>query len=65
MHQMEKFELISNIDIWLDMRDIRNRIVHDYTPEKIAEMYKLIRYEFYEELNRLEYKIKHNFPNLV
>ena len=65
LHQMEKFELISNIDIWLDMRDIRNRIVHDYTPEKIAEMYKLIRYEFYEELNQLEYKIKHNFLNLV
>lgn len=65
LHQMEKFELISNIDIWLDMRDIRNRIVHDYTPEKIAEMYKLIRHEFYDELNQLEYKIKHNNINSV
>lgn len=38
LHQMEKLGLISNIDIWLDMRDIRNKIVHDYVPEKIATL---------------------------
>jgi len=58
LHQMEKLELISNIDIWLEMRDIRNRIVHDYVPEKIAEMYQLIRGEFYNELRQLDQKIK-------
>ena len=58
LHRMEKLELITNIDIWLDMRDIRNRIVHDYVPEKIAEMYQLIRGEFYKELSLLDQKIK-------
>jgi hypothetical protein len=57
LHQMEKLDLISNIDIWLDMRDIRNRIVHDYVPEKIVEIYKLIRGVFYNELNQLNQKI--------
>lgn len=54
LHQMEKLGVISSLDIWLDMRDIRNRIVHDYTPDKIAQMYRLIRNNFYEELTRLD-----------
>ena len=58
LHRMEKLELITNIDVWFDMRDIRNRIVHDYVPEKIAEMYQLIRVEFYKELSLLDQKIK-------
>jgi len=58
LHRMEKLELISNIDVWLEMRDIRSRIVHDYVPEKIAEMYQLIRGEFYNELRQLDQKIK-------
>lgn len=61
LHQMEKFGLISNIDIWLEMRDIRNRIVHDYVPEKIAQMYQLIRGEFYDELCKLEKEIINRF----
>ncbi|SCN47638.1 hypothetical protein BAZMOX_18015_0 [methanotrophic endosymbiont of Bathymodiolus azoricus (Menez Gwen)] len=40
------------------MRDIRNRIVHDYVPEKIAEIYQLIRGEFYNELRQLDQKLK-------
>ena len=59
LHQMEKFELISNIDIWIEMRDIRNRIVHDYIPEKIAQMYQIIRGPFYNELQQLNTKIAH------
>jgi len=58
LHQMEKLELISNIDIWLDMRDVRNKIVHDYVPEKIAEIYQLVRNDFYTELAQLDSKIK-------
>ncbi|MDF1583208.1 MAG: hypothetical protein P1P78_07840 [Methyloprofundus sp.] len=37
LHQMEKLELISNIDVCLEMRDMRNRIVHDYVPEKLSK----------------------------
>lgn len=55
LHQMEKLGVISSLDIWLDMRDIRNRIVHDYVPEKISRMYALIRSEFFEELTRLDW----------
>ena len=54
LHRMEKLGLVSHIDIWLEMRDIRNRIVHDYVPEKIAELYQLIRGEFYTELSQLD-----------
>ena len=50
---LTKLNLISTMDIWLDMRGIRNRIVHDYIPEKIAEMYQLIRGEFYDEFTQL------------
>jgi len=57
LHQMEKLDFISNLDIWVDMRDIRNRIVHDYIPEKIAQMYQLIREDFYTELELLNNKI--------
>ncbi|MCP4986745.1 MAG: hypothetical protein GY928_12030, partial [Colwellia sp.] len=57
LHQMEKMEIISGIDIWLDMRDVRNKIVHDYIPEKVAEMYALIRQDFYDELRRLSVKV--------
>jgi len=58
LHQMEKLELITNIDIWIEMRDIRNRIVHDYLPDKMAEMYQLVCTEFYTELNELHQKIQ-------
>jgi len=53
LHQMEKLGVISSLDIWLDMRDIQSRIVHDYVPEKIAAMYFLIRNEFFTELTQL------------
>ena len=58
LHQMEKLEIIVDIDIWIEMRDIRNRIVHDYLPEKMAEMYQLVCTEFYTELNALHQKIQ-------
>ena len=31
--RMEKLGLVSSTTLWLDMRDVRNRIVHDYLPE--------------------------------
>lgn len=58
LHRMEKLGLVTNIDIWLEMRDLRNRIVHDYVPEKMAEMYQLICGEFYDELSQVDKKIK-------
>jgi hypothetical protein len=57
LNRMEKLGLVTNIDIWLEMRDLCNRIVHDYVPEKMAEMYQLIRGEFYNELSQIHKKI--------
>lgn len=39
LNRMEKLGMISAVDTWFQMRDVRNRIVHDYVPEKIKEMY--------------------------
>jgi hypothetical protein len=58
LHRMEKLGWVTTIDIWLEMRDLRNRIVYDYVPEKMAEMYQLICGEFYNELTRVDKKIK-------
>jgi uncharacterized protein with HEPN domain len=37
-----KWNLINDVEQWFRMRDLRNRIVHDYLPEKLAEIYALI-----------------------
>ena len=39
------------------MRDIRNRIVHDYLPEQIKKIYDLIIDKFGKELSQLRSKI--------
>jgi len=54
---MEKQKIISAVETWVDMRDIRNRIVHDYLPNHIKNIYDLIMDEFKEELISLKGKI--------
>lgn len=39
---MAKWGVISDIDLWFRMRDLRNRIAHDYLPDQLAEIYGLI-----------------------
>ena len=48
-----KWGLIDDVEQWFRMRDLRNRIVHDYLPEKLAEIYVLIVGEYAPELLRL------------
>jgi uncharacterized protein with HEPN domain len=50
MNVMEKVGLISNTPLWMDMRDVRNRIVHDYLPEQTKDMFDSIMGEFFNEL---------------
>lgn len=45
-----KWGLIDDVEQWFRMRDLRNRIVHDYLPEKLAEIYSLIVGEYAPEL---------------
>ena len=52
---MEKKNLISAAETWIDMR---NRIVHDYLPQQIKNIYDLIMSEFRNELFILRIKIK-------
>ena len=54
---MEKQNIISSVEIWVDMRDLRNRIVHDYLPHQIKSIYDLILGEFKDELLALKDKI--------
>ena len=53
LNVMNKLDLISNVELWLDMRDIRNRIAFDYLPEKIEKIYHDIIFNFSLELDRL------------
>jgi hypothetical protein len=58
LNRMEKIELISSTRIWMDMRDVRNRVVHDYLPEEIQELYELMTGEFGEEILSLKSREK-------
>ncbi len=53
LHTVRKADLISDVDLWMDMRDVRNRIVHDYSHEQRAELYADIRERFHAELRRV------------
>ncbi|MEI6515583.1 MAG: nucleotidyltransferase substrate binding protein [bacterium] len=50
LNRMEKLELISSVEQWFNMRDVRNRIVHDYLPNEIKQMYDDIMGPFAVEL---------------
>lgn len=53
LNRMEKLGLVSSSQLWLTMRNVRNRIVHDYLPAQTSEMFSLIAGEFAAELQRL------------
>jgi hypothetical protein len=48
---MCKAGLISSPELWLEMRDFRNRIAHDYLPEQLVAIYDGIRTRFLVEIN--------------
>lgn len=54
---MEQKNLISSIEKWIDMREIRNRIVHEYLPHEIKSIYDAIMYNYSDELAALKQKI--------
>ncbi|MHB1688535.1 MAG: nucleotidyltransferase substrate binding protein [Ignavibacteriaceae bacterium] len=59
LSNMVKQKLITSVETWIDMRDIRNRIVHDYLPGQIKDIFDLIMGEFQKELLELKNKIEH------
>ncbi len=52
--KMEKLNIISSVEIWIDMRDIRNRIVHDYLPQQLKDIFDTISNEFSKELAKVK-----------
>ena len=48
-----KWGLITDVDLWFRMRDLHNRIAHDYLPEHLLRIYEAISGEFGTELLRL------------
>lgn len=57
LHRMEKLHFIDSVVQWIDMRDVRNRIVHDYLPEDIKEIYDSIMDPFGKQLLKVKEKI--------
>jgi uncharacterized protein YutE (UPF0331/DUF86 family) len=55
---MEKQGIISGVELWVDMRDIRNRIVHDYLPDQIKNIFDLIMTDFKDEVLRVKQKVQ-------
>lgn len=58
LNRMAKIRLISDTDLWLTMRNVRNRIVHDYLPEQTAQMFNEITTVYGPELLSLEQKLR-------
>ncbi|MCD4832955.1 MAG: nucleotidyltransferase substrate binding protein [Bacteroidales bacterium] len=56
--KMEKWKLISEMPVWFEMRDVRNRVVHDYLPEQRKNMYDDIINRFSNELIHTKGKIE-------
>lgn len=53
LNRLEKMGLVSDATLWLQMRNVRNRIVHDYLPEHTAQMYAEISAVYGNELLRI------------
>lgn len=55
---MHKLGLISNVQLWLQMRDVRNKIVHDHLPEQTKYLFDSIMGDFYKEILFTSEKVK-------
>jgi len=58
LNRMEKLGLVSSANLWVAMRNVRNRIVHDYLPEQVAQMFDEISGGYGDELMRLGEKLR-------
>ena len=47
---MQRLNLVTDPLMWFEMRDVRNKIVHDYLPEQTAELLHLIAKKYTQEL---------------
>ena len=57
LNRMATVDLITSTQLWVAMRDVRNRIVHDYLPKDIKQIYDSIQNQFGNELKQLKSKL--------
>jgi hypothetical protein len=58
LNLMAKLELVTTTTLWINMRDVRNKIVHDYLPEQTKDLFDAIMGEFYKELKYSQKQIE-------
>ncbi len=58
LNRAEKSELILSTSEWMQMRQIRNRIAHDYLPDEIGFYYQMINDKYIKQISYLIEKIK-------
>jgi len=54
----EKQGLITKVDIWFEMREVRNQIVHDYLPDQQKMLYDDIINSFAKEIEFLQMQVE-------
>tara|TARA_B100000809_G_scaffold161353_1_gene158689 strand:- start:256 stop:696 length:441 start_codon:yes stop_codon:yes gene_type:complete len=57
LNRMATVDLITSTQLWVAMRDVQNRIVHDYLPKDIKQIYDVIQNQFGNELKQLQSKL--------
>lgn len=57
LNRMEKMRLISSTALWIEIRDVRNRIIHEYLPEKVKSIYDDVTGKMAGELIQLKKKL--------
>ena len=57
LNRMATVDLITSTQLWVAMRDVRNRTVHDYLPKDIKQTHDVIQNQFGNELKQLKSKL--------
>lgn len=47
---MARLGLVQDVDVWMEMREVRNRIAHDYLPDRIKGIYDLLTVTYRPEV---------------
>lgn len=49
---MCKLGIITDVELWMEMREVRNRIAHDYVPDRIKGIYDLLTTTYEPHITR-------------
>ena len=60
--RMEKLDFISDAGLWLQLRDVRNRVAHEYLPGELEKIYLAITGPGDQEMRRLAQKVVDAVP---